>query len=111
MTTIARILRCLLRVASPSRATVIAYGWVDEPVTWLDRWERRIDDAVADKMLADAEYGPYVCPGCYAVATSCPSWCDERERQERAELEDTGTDEWLSEEEYDDREEQSGSVG
>ncbi len=44
MRALRRLLACLLGIASPSR---VALRWtLPEPRTWLDRWERRIDDRV-----------------------------------------------------------------
>ena len=39
-----RLLACALGVASPSR--VGQRGFLPAPCTWLDRWERRIDDRI-----------------------------------------------------------------
>jgi hypothetical protein len=43
---IGRIIKCLLGMASPSRVAMLAVGPAPAPRTWLERWERRIDERV-----------------------------------------------------------------
>lgn len=45
-----RTLRCLLGVASPSRAFILYAGDASPQTTWLDRWEHRIDEEAARRI-------------------------------------------------------------
>jgi hypothetical protein len=83
MSTISRIFNCMLGVPSPVQVAALLYGFPEETRTWLERWERRIDEQFVLRMpVEDGEPGPYVCPGCYVVASRCAIGCPEGEREE-----------------------------
>ena len=44
MTTIIRIIRCALGIYSPSRVVARAFEDTPRAESWLERWERRVDE-------------------------------------------------------------------
>ena len=59
----------------------------------LDRFAERLHD-IARRMRGEPEpEGPHVCPGCYAVAEACASWCPDDGMRREAEEREMGGEE------------------
>ena len=51
MTSLLRLVRCLLGIASPSRTVILLAGGASPMATWLDRWEHRINEDAARRFV------------------------------------------------------------
>ncbi len=63
------------------------------------RWIRRAGPAAIQALAdhrAEAEYiaSPYVCPGCYAVASRCATGCPEGDREEQELYRESRDEDW-----------------